>query len=125
VHISETAAGTEALKKAANEAAEDMMGQILAVYAKETGGTRSVNITVNGLNKTQFAKFKNVLLNQVRGIKDLHERSFNGTTAKISVDSKNSAQTLSDEILLRDFGAFLVEVTGSTANSLELQVSPR
>jgi hypothetical protein len=125
VHISEITAGTEALKKAANQAAEEMLGKILAVYSKETGGTRSVNITVNGLNKTQFAKFKDVLLNQVRGIKDLHERSFNGTTAKISVDSKNSAQTLSDDILLRDFGAFIVEVTGSTANSLELQVTPK
>jgi len=125
VHISETTAGTEALKKAANEAAEDMMGKILAVYSKEAGGTRSVNITVNGLNKTQFAKFKDMLLNQVRGIKDLHERSFSNVTAKISVDSKNSAQTLSDEILLRDFGAFTVEVTGSTANSLELKVTPK
>jgi hypothetical protein len=125
VHISEITAGTEALKKAANQAAEEMLGKILAVYSKETGGTRSVNITVIGLNKTQFAKFKDVLLNQVRGIKDLHERSFSNVTAKISVDSKNSAQTLSDEILLRDFGAFIVEVTGSTANSLELKVTPK
>jgi len=125
VHISEITAGTEALKKAANQAAEEMLGKILAVYSKETGGTRSVYITVIGLNKTQFAKFKDVLLNQVRGIKDLHERSFSNVTAKISVDSKNSAQTLSDEILLRDFGAFTVEVMSSTANSLELKVTPK
>ncbi len=125
VHISEITAGTDALKKASNQAADEMIEKILAVYAKETGGTRSVNITITGLNKTQFAKFKDVLLNQVRGIKDLHERSFSGTTAKISVDSKNSAQTLSDEILLRDFGAFSVEVVGSTANALELKVTPK
>jgi len=125
VHISEITAGTDALKKASNQAADEMIEKILAVYAKETGGTRSVNITINGLNKTQFAKFKDVLQNQVRGIKDLHERSFSGTTAKISVDSKNSAQTLSDEILLRNFGAFSVEVVGSTANSLELKVTPK
>jgi hypothetical protein len=66
-----------------------------------------------------------VLLNQVRGIKDLHERSFSGTTAKISVDSKNNAQTLSDDILHKDFGAFSVEVMSSTANFLELKVTPR
>jgi hypothetical protein len=125
VHISEITAGTEALKKAANQSAEEMLSKILAVYSKETGGTRSVNITVIGLNKTQFAKFKDVLLNQVRGIKDLHERSFSNVTAKISVDSKNSAQTLSDEILLRDFGAFTVEMMSSTANSLELKVTPK
>lgn len=123
VHISEIAAGTDALRKASNQAADEMIEKILAVYSKETRGTRSVNITITGLNKNQFAKFKDALLNQVRGIKDLHERSFSGTTAKISVDSKNSAQTLSDEILLKDFGAFSVEVVGSTANSLELKVT--
>jgi hypothetical protein len=84
-----------------------------------------VNITVTGLNKTQFVKFKDVLRNQVRSIKDLHERSFTGTTAKLSVDSKSSAQVLSDELLLRDFGTFTVEVVGSTANSLELRVMPK
>ncbi len=125
VHISEIAAGTEALKKAANQAAEEMAGKILAAYPRETDGTRSVNITITGLNKTQFAKFKDVLLNRVGGIKDLHVRSFNGTTARISVASKNKVQTISDEILLRDFGAFSVKVTGSTANSLELKVTPK
>jgi DNA/RNA endonuclease YhcR with UshA esterase domain len=61
----------------------------------------------------------------VRGIKDLHERSFTGSTAKISVDSKNSAQTISDELLQRDFGTFTVDVVSSTANTLELKVMPK
>jgi hypothetical protein len=125
VHITPESAGIEALRKVASSAADEMMGKILAVYSKEAGGTRSVNITISGLNKTQFVKFKDVLRNQVRSIKDLHERSFNGTTAKISVDSKNSAQTLSDELVLKDFGSFAIEVVSSTANSLELKVTPK
>ncbi len=125
VHISELTAGNDALKKAASQAADEMMGKILAVYSKETGGTRSINITISGLSKTQFVKFKDVLRNQVRGIKDLHERSFAGTTAKISVDAKGSAQTISDELSLKDFGTFGVEVISSTANSLELKVTPK
>ena len=126
VHISEITAGNEALKKAAADAAEQMMTKILAQYSKEAGGTRSIAITITGLrSKTEFVKFKDVLRSQVRGIKNLHERSFAGGVAKISVDSKNSAQVLSDELSLKDFGTFAVEVTGSTANSLELIVMPR
>jgi hypothetical protein len=125
VHINELTAGNEALKKAATEAADQMIGKILALYSKEVGGTRSINITVIGLNKNQFVRFKDVLRKEVRGIKDLHERSYSGTTAKISVDSKSSAQNLSDELTLKDFGTFTVEVTGSTANSLELRVVPK
>jgi hypothetical protein len=125
VHITETSAGTEALRKVANLAADDLAAKILAVYAKETGGTRSVSITITGLNKSQFVKFKEVLRNQVRGIKDLHERSFNNNTARIEVDSKTSAQALSDELVLKDFGTFSVEVVNSTANTLELKVAPK
>lgn len=125
VHINETTAGIEALKKAASEAADQMITKILSVYSKEVGGTRSINITINGLTKQQFVKFKDALKNQVRAIKDLHERSFAGTTARISVDSKSSAQALSDELQMRDFAGFSVEVTGSTANSLELKVTPK
>ena len=125
VHISEISAGADALRKAANQAADDMMTKILAKYSKEVGGTRSIAITVTGLTKNQFVKFKDVLRNQVRGIKDLHERNFSGSTAKISVDSKTSAQALSDELTLKDFGTFGVEVVGSTANSLELKITPK
>jgi len=125
VHITPETAGTDALKKAATTASEQMAEKILAVYSKEAGGTKSVNITISGLNKTQFVKFKDVLRNQVRGIKDLHERSFANNTAKISVDAKGSSQTISDELLLKDFGTFTVEVVGSTANSLELKVTPK
>ena len=125
VHITDTTAGIEALKKASTQAAEQMMEKILAVYSREAGGTRPISITITGLNKTQFVKFKDVLKNQVRGIKDLHERSFTGTTARISVDSKVSAQTLSDDLLLKDFSTFTVEVVTSTPNSLELKVTPK
>ena len=125
VHINGETAGIEALKKAANDAAQQMAGKILAVYSREAGGMRSVNITVIGLNKTRFVKFKDVLRNQVHSIKDLRERSFSGNTAKISVDVKGSAQAVSDELLLKDFGTFAVEMVGSTANSLELKVTPK
>jgi hypothetical protein len=125
VHISEITAGNDALKKAATEAAEQLTTKILAQYSKEVGGTRSVNITVSGLSKTQFVKFKDVLRNQVRGIKGLNERSFQNGVAKMSLDSKSSAQIISDELSLKDFGTFSVEVVSSTANQLELTVVPK
>jgi len=125
VHITPETAGMNALTKASQAAAEELMEKILAVYSREAGSTRSVGIMISGLTKAQFVKFKDVLKNQVRGVKALHERSFNGTTAKLSVDSEVGAQSLSDELSLKDFGTFTVDVVGSTANSLELKVAPK
>lgn len=125
VHITDASAGIEALRKAAEQAAGEMLAGILAVYSREVGGTRPVSLTVSGLTKAQFVKFKDVLRNRVRGIRDLHERSFSGTTAQIQVDSRNSAQILSDELALTDFGTFSVEIVRTTANTLELKVVPK
>lgn len=98
---------------------------IQAQMRRDAGGarTRPINIAISGLNRTELAKFKDVLKNQVRGIKDLHELSFAGTTARLSVHSTVSARTLSDELAMKDFGTFSVEVVGSTAASLQLKVT--
>ncbi len=125
IHKSEDIAGIEALKKASQAAAGEMISKILAVYSTESEGTRSINITIHGLNKMQFAKFKDLLSSRMIYFKDLHERSFNGTTARLSAESTVSIQKLSDALAHSDFGTFDVEVTGSTASSLELKVTSR
>ncbi len=104
---------------------EDLTGIGILLSSREAGSTRSINITIDGLNRTQFVKFKDVLRNQVRDIKNIHERSFIGSTARISVDSKVSAQALSFDLSHGDFGTFGVEVVGLTASSLELKVTPK
>jgi hypothetical protein len=122
-HTSKLVAGTEAIRKAADQATDEISGEVLAYYAKETGNTRSINITLTGLNKAQFAEFRDRLRDQVRGIKDLREQSFNKTTARLSVDTIINAQMLSEELLRMDFGNFSVEVISLTANSIELKVT--
>lgn len=125
VHTTDLTAGNEALKKAAAKAADQLTEKILAAYSKESGGTRPVNITITGLSKSQFVRFKDMLKNQVRGIKDIHERSFNNGIARISIDYKGSAQVLSDELSSKNFSDFTVNITASTANTLELTVLPK
>jgi len=57
--------------------------------------------------------------------KGLNEWSFQNGVAKMSVDSKNSARIICDELSLKDFGTFCVEVVSSTANQLEFRVVPK
>ncbi len=104
---------------------DDLAGIGVLHGKMDTGGTRPVHVTITGLSRTEFVRFKEVLRSKVGDIRGLHERSFGGTTAMISVDSKVNTQTLSDEISRSDFGTFAVEVVGSTANSVVLKVTPK
>jgi len=56
--------------------------------------------------------------------KGLNERSFPNGVAKMSVDSKNRARINFDELSLKDFCTFAVEVVSSIVNRLELKVVP-
>ena len=57
--------------------------------------------------------------------KGLNEQSFQNGVTKLSVGSKSSAQIISDELSLKDFGTFAVEGVSSTANQLEIRIVPK
>ena len=126
VHIDEVTGGVEALKRASAKMAEKMMDDIIKNFQKRVGATTLVQLTINGLSGHEdLRKFKDMLKGQVRGIDRIYERSFSGNVAKMDVDVKGSAQSLSAEISRKSFKEFAVKVTSTTWNTIEINLSPR
>jgi len=55
----------------------------------------------------------------------MQQRTFAANVATIDVDLKGSAQAMADELALKNFGTFKVEVTGFSSNRLDLHVVPK
>ena len=126
VHIDEVTAGAEAIKKASVKMSDKMMDDILKNFQKRVGASTTVQLIVSGLSGADdLRKFKTSVLGQVRGVEGVHERSFGENVAKMDVDIRGSAQTLSQEISRKSFPDFNVRVLRSTWNTLEVQVSPK
>jgi len=126
VHIDEITAGSEALKKASIKIADKMIDDIIRNFQKRVGATTLVQLTVNGLSSPEELRvFKNLIRNQIRGVEGVHERSYSGGTAKIDIDIKGSAQSLSEELGRKAFKEFTVKVVATTWNTVEVSVSPR
>lgn len=126
VHIDEVTGGTEAIKKASLKLADRMADEILKNFQKRVGATTLVQLTVNGLtNHEDLRKFKNLIQTQIRGVDRIFERSFSGSTARMDVDIKGSAQSFSEEISRKSFQDFIVKVTASTWNTVEVVVNPK
>jgi hypothetical protein len=126
VHIDEVTGGVEALKKASAKISEKMMDDIIKNFQKRVGATTLVQVIVNGLSGPEdLRKFKNMLQGQVRGVEGIYERSFMGNVAKIEIDLKGSAQSLSDEIGRKNFKEFAVKVLSTTWNTIEINVTPK
>ena len=79
-------------------------------------------MVITGLSFSQLGKFEEVLTTQVRGVKDIHQRSFTANVGTLDVDLKGSAQEMADELTRKSFAPFKVEVTGLSPNRLDLLV---
>jgi hypothetical protein len=125
VHIDEMTAGNEALKKAGEKLAPLLIDQITQHWGKEVGGTTLVQLLISGLTFRELTKFKEIIKGEIRGVKDLHQRSFEANVARIDVDLAGDVQNLADELSLRDFGTFRVEVIGFAPHKIDLRVVQR
>ncbi len=120
--IAEAIAGKKALKKAASELATYLIEQILSKWSSDVANSTSVNMVITGLKYRQFIKFKQVLLSSVRGIKAIHQRSFSNSRAVVDLDMKGSTQSLSEELILKEFHGYDIEVSDFSANRLTIKV---
>jgi len=121
VHIDELTAGSEALKRAGEKVASLLIEQITQQWGKEVGGTTLVQLVISGLSFRELAKFKQILKEQVRGVKGIHQRSFQANVARIDVDLSGDVQNLADEVSLKEFGAFRVEIIGFSPHKIDLR----
>lgn len=120
--IAEAIAGKKALQKAGSELATYFIDQILSKWSSDVTNLTSVNMVINGLNYKQFIKFKQILLKSIRGVKAIHQRTFINDRAVVEINIRGDAQFLSEELTLKDFNGFNVEITNFSANSLSIQV---
>jgi len=126
VHIDEVTAGAEALKKASVKFADKMIDDIIQNFQKRVGATTLVQLNITGLSGHEdLLKFKNILQSQIKGVEGVYERSFSGNAAKIVVDIKGSAQSLSEDLTRKTFKELTVKVVGRTWNIIEVNVTPR
>jgi hypothetical protein len=124
VHLDEMVAGSEALKKAGEKLSSLLIEQITERWSKETGGTAVVQLVISGISFRDLPKFKEILGRQIKGVKGVHQRSFQDNLARLDVDYAGDAQNLADELSLRDFGSLRVEVVGYSPNKIDLKVIP-
>jgi len=122
IDISENIAGKKALQDAGGQLGDYLITQILSKWRSEVVDATSVQLIIIGVDYQQFAKFKMLLKDSMRGVKAIHQRTFSGKRGVLDIDFKGDPQALADELALKDFGDFKVAITNFTSNRLDLEV---
>jgi hypothetical protein len=124
VHVDPMTGGNEAVKKAAQQAAESLVGDLVSRLNKEAGGVLTVQLVVTGLNDRLLVALKNDLKSRIRGVQDIHQRFFGAGVANLDVDIKGTSQMLADELTRKKLSKYDLSMTSYSPNRIELQLIP-
>jgi hypothetical protein len=119
----QTTAGRNAFSDAGRQLARDLFAKIGKVWTREQSGVRRIALSVKGVDDyARLATFKNVLVQSVRGVKDVQERAMGDGKADLDVMVSGRSSDLATELATRKFTGFAVKVKAVTQNSIEVEL---
>ncbi len=122
-HIDQMAGGTQALRKASALAAEDLTKKILNVWREDVYAGTTIQIRVLDVPTFKdLIQFKNLMQASIRGVKDIYQRDYSGNTGILDVDVKGSANQVAEELVLKDFSPYRVDIVNTTQNAIVVKL---
>lgn len=126
VNANETVAGTEALTLAASSVAEELSRLVTANWGREANPSVSVELVVKGIQEyADFVKFRTTIRNEIRGVRNVYLKAIKAGEAKMDVEVKGDARMLADELLLKAFEGFVVNISEVGHDRIILELVPK
>jgi hypothetical protein len=100
----------EALFNAGMLVGQEMILQLTSAWDSESSRQSLVEINIHGTRElTNFIKFRKAL-GKIPGVTAIHIKVMKADESIISVDYKGTAQSLADELLLKTFESFGIDI---------------
>jgi hypothetical protein len=118
-HIDQLTGGTQALKKAAKLASDDLTSKIVDRWQKDvySGTTISLRL-MNVATYSDLVKIKNMLPYNIRGVQNVYQRDYSKQTALFDLDVRGTANQVAEELAVKDFSPYTIEVVNVTQNAV-------
>ncbi|HEU20718.1 MAG TPA: hypothetical protein ENO00_15285 [Deltaproteobacteria bacterium] len=123
VHIDDITGGSEAIKKATEKLAENIKTQIITKWQSEISSAGLVSLTVRQIKSyADFMRLKDSLKEEMRGVKNVYIRKMEAGVAQMDVEYEGSALSLADNLAVKKFAGFSLDVTAVGQNALEVNM---
>jgi hypothetical protein len=125
-HANEMVASTEALTLAASGVAEELSRQLAANWGGEASEWVLVELVVKGIKEYRdFIRFRTTISKEVPGIKNVYLKAIKAGEAKMDVEVKGDSRMLADELLLKSFEGFGVNIVEVGQKAIILELIPK
>lgn len=119
-HIDDLSGGMGAIEKASTQLAENLIPKILEQWRKDVQVATTVQLVLSKVSFKQLKRFKDILKTEVRGVKEVYQRSFQAGVAKLDVEIQSTTAALADELASKEFQGIAFEITGMSENRIDL-----
>jgi DNA-binding cell septation regulator SpoVG len=106
--------------------AKQMKEEILERWSSELTNTVTVKLVVSGLNNYKdLSRFKEILNTEIRGLKELQQRSYARGQVELDLEVKGNTQNVADDlstIMLNQKKFLILEIT---QNTIKASLSPK
>ena len=114
-------------EEAAKDLAKGMKEEILERWSSELTNVATVKLEVSGLNTfKELLRFKELLAAEVKGFRQMHQRSYSHTNGEVELDVeiKGNTQSLADDVAAITMNGRKVKILEITQNKIEAKVLP-
>ena len=125
VHTDELTAGAVALKKAAEDITPKLIQQVSYLWVKERNEGSRIEIVVKNITFGNLLAFRQALGTQVKGVKQVTQRSYSDGVALLEVQSRDPIERVAESLYNTKFDKFKVDIEDVKSNRMTIKVTPR
>ncbi|NOZ03063.1 MAG: hypothetical protein GXO92_00440 [FCB group bacterium] len=119
-HVDPITAGMYALKNAAADLSNYLLSETVRRWSLEQSNVRTLTLRISGVTYRSRKQIIEFLRNEVEGVRTVDQRGFAAGLVTLAVQFTGSNEDLGTILDGRDFGAFVLYVTGETPNGFDL-----
>ena len=119
LNVNPSAAGTEALQKAAAELSEQLNRQMVTAWNKHLTGLRTLRLTVGALPAAEVQRLKDALKEQMGQVENVHDRGYRNQQLRLDLEVTGATQSVIDELASMDLEGNRLKISGFTSGTVQ------
>ncbi len=118
-HIDAVTGSRKAVEEAAGKAASRLLQSLQEQFERSED---SLLVSISGINYRQLTVLKQILARDFRTITSMESKSFQADVAKLALTIESSPQEFVDQLVLKDFGPFRLDLISFSPRKIDLVV---
>ena len=121
-HINPSTAGTEAIRNASQELAENLHKQIMINWKQRVTGPRTAQVKIKGVEFDDISRLRELMRQRLSSVEETLERGYKDGVLNLEVEINGTPRELAEEVSKTAIENFRIKVLSYTGNTLNLRI---